>query len=60
MLAQRYADTLRKRHPRAEILIANAGPALGSHSGPGGATIAILDVALVDRAIAKEQQESSS
>jgi len=59
-LAQRYYDALRKRHPRAEIMIANAGPALGSHSGPGGATIATLDVALVDRAIANEQQESSS
>jgi len=59
-LAQRYVDALRKRHPRAEIMIANAGPALGSHSGPGGATIATLDVALVDRTIANEQQESSS
>ncbi|MEI6170936.1 MAG: DAK2 domain-containing protein [bacterium] len=59
-LAQRYHDALRKRHPRAEIMIANAGPALGSQSGPGEATIATLDVALVDRAIANEQQESSS
>jgi hypothetical protein len=59
-LAQRYCDALRKRHPRAEIMIANAGPALGSHSGPGGATIATLDVAMVDRAIANEQQETPS
>jgi DegV family protein with EDD domain len=59
-LAERYSNALRKRHPHAEILLANAGPALGSHSGPGGATIATLDVALVDRAIANEQQETPS
>jgi fatty acid-binding protein DegV len=58
-LAQRYHDALRKRHPHAEILIGSAGPALGSHSGPGGATIATLDIALVDRTIADAQQETS-
>lgn len=53
-LAGRYADALRKRYPGAEILIAHAGPALGTHSGPGGAAIATLDAASVDRAIERE------
>ncbi len=53
-LAGHYADALRKRYPDAEILIAHAGPALGTHSGPGGAAIATLDAASVDRAIERE------
>ena len=53
-LADRYERALRKRHPHADILIAHAGPALGTHSGPGGVAIATLDEALVDRAIERE------
>ena len=53
-LAGRYERALRKRHPNADILIAHAGPALGTHSGPGGVAIATLDEALVDRAIERE------
>ncbi len=55
-LARRYRDALRRRFPRAQILIASAGPALGSHSGPGGAAIAALDAASVDHKIAEVQQ----
>ncbi len=53
-LAGHYERALRKRCPRAQILIANAGPALGTHSGPGGAVIATLDTAIVDRALRAE------
>ncbi len=53
-LARRYEEVLRKRYPHAEILIAHAGPALGTHSGPGGVAIATLDAASVDRAIGRE------
>jgi DegV family protein with EDD domain len=53
-LARHYETALRKRHPRAEILIAHAGPALGTHSGPGGVAIAMLDGASVDRALERE------
>jgi DegV family protein with EDD domain len=53
-LAAHYERALRRQHPRAEVLIAHAGPALGAHSGPGGAVIAVLDVAVVDRAIDRE------
>lgn len=55
-LANHYERALRKRFPRAEIFIAHAGPALGTHSGPGGAVIATLDTALVDDAIRRETQ----
>ncbi len=53
-LAARYEKALRKQHPQADILIAHAGPALGTHSGPGGVAIATLDEALVDRAMERE------
>ncbi len=55
-LAAEYERALRRRWPLARILIGHAGPALSSHSGPGGAVVATLDVAAVDRAIAQESQ----
>ncbi len=54
MLARRLEKELRRRHPLSEILLAPAGSALGTHSGPGGAAVATLDADLVDRAIARE------
>lgn len=52
-LAARYEAELRRVFPTSEVLLAHAGPALGSHSGPGGAVIATLDRARVERAIAE-------
>lgn len=54
-LADYYERALRRRCPRAQILIAHAGPALGTHSGPGGVVIATLDTAVVDRAMRVEE-----
>ena len=53
-LAKRLATELQRRFADAEILLAQAAPALGSHAGPGGAAIAVLDAALVDREVASE------
>lgn len=53
-LAQRFERALRARHPKAEVLIAHAGPALGTHAGPGGAVIAVADAAVIERAIRRE------
>jgi uncharacterized protein len=55
-LARAMEEALRKRHPQAEILVGHAGPALGSHSGPGGVTIATLDAASIDELIARESR----
>ena len=51
-LAERLANELERRFPAAEILVAQAAPALGSHAGPGGAALAVLDAAMIDREIA--------
>ena len=53
-LARHYADLLSDRFLQAAVVITEAGPALGAHAGPGGAAIATLDVAAVDRAIETE------
>lgn len=47
-LVRRYEAALHDRFPAADVLTADAAPALGSHAGPGGATIAVLDAAIVD------------
>ena len=56
-LAQHYAGLLSGRFPQASVLITEVGPALGAHAGPGGAAIAALDVAAVDRAIETELKQ---
>ena len=48
-LVRDYRLALGERFPRAAVLTADAAPALGSHAGPGGATIAVLDASIVDR-----------
>jgi DegV family protein with EDD domain len=53
-LAEQYGDSVRGRFPQSSVMITEAGPALGAHAGPGGAAIALLDVAKVDRLIEVE------
>jgi len=53
-LANHYERALHRQYPQAEVLIAHAGPALGTHCGPGGGVIATLDAAIVERAIQQE------
>ena len=53
-LAQHYVDLLSDQFPHTSTMISEAAPALGAHAGPGGAAIAILDVAVVDRTIEAE------
>ncbi|MDD5265297.1 MAG: DegV family protein [Candidatus Bipolaricaulis sp.] len=52
-LVQHYKLALHKRFPASDVLTADAAPALGSHAGPGGATIAVLDAAIVAREVGR-------
>ncbi|MFN2431962.1 MAG: DegV family protein [Gemmatimonadota bacterium] len=38
-----YEPELRRTHPRAEVLMAEVGPALGAHGGPGATAIAVCE-----------------
>jgi len=51
MLANHYKGTLSESFPGAEVMIAHAAPALGSHAGPGGAAVAVLDSGPIERMI---------
>jgi len=42
-LAADVEKTLRAAIPQADVMITEAAPALGSHAGPGGIAIAVLD-----------------
>lgn len=59
-LAQHYAEVLSDTFPTSSVMMAETAPALGAHAGPGGAAIAVLDAATVDRALetASKRRES--
>jgi DegV family protein with EDD domain len=50
-LAREFEEALARRFPHAPMLCASVAPALGSHAGPGGATIAVFDAAILDDAL---------
>jgi len=50
-LAEHYGKLLQGAFPTASMMITDAAPALGSHAGPGGAGIAVLDVGPIERTI---------
>jgi len=50
-LAQHYAGALHRGFPAATVMVTDAAPALGSHAGPGGAAIAVLDTEPIDQMI---------
>ncbi len=52
-LVESYELALHEQFPAAVVLTADAAPALGSHAGPGGATIAVLDAASVAREVGR-------
>ncbi len=41
-LAERLARQIRERYPESDVLIAECGPALGAHGGPGAVAVAVL------------------
>lgn len=50
-LAQHYAEILQELFPGSVVMQAAAAPALGSHAGPGGAAIAVLDAEPIDKVL---------
>jgi len=50
-LAEHYGKLLQGAFPTASMMITDAAPALGSHAGPGGAGIAVLDFGPIERTI---------
>lgn len=59
-LASRYAEALNRGFPASRVMVTDAAPALGSHAGPGGAAIAVLDTEPIEQIIeaAKNRGES--
>jgi fatty acid kinase/fatty acid kinase fatty acid binding subunit len=53
-LARETRLTLLKHFPDATIWVTDTTPAIGSHSGPGGLAIAVLDAGLIQESIQKE------
>jgi DegV family protein with EDD domain len=41
-LAELLARQIRERYPESDVLIAECGPALGAHGGPGAVAVAVL------------------
>jgi len=50
-LAEYYAGALARLFPSSTVMRTDAAPALGSHAGPGGGAIAVLNTAPIDRMI---------
>ena len=50
-LAEAYRTELLLKARDAHVWITDTTPAIGSHAGPGGAAIAVVDAAIVDRQI---------
>ncbi|MCK4394756.1 DegV family EDD domain-containing protein, partial [Candidatus Bipolaricaulota bacterium] len=50
-LAQHYAGALHRGFPASTVMVTDAAPALGSHAGPGGAAIAVLDTEPIEQMI---------
>jgi len=54
-LAEYYAGALARLFPSSTVMRTDAAPALGSHAGPGGGAIAVLNTAPIDRMIEEAQ-----
>ncbi|MCK5212529.1 MAG: DegV family EDD domain-containing protein, partial [Dehalococcoidia bacterium] len=52
-LATQTQATLLKRFPESQVWITDTTPAIGSHAGPGGMAIAVLDAGLIEASIRK-------
>jgi len=54
-LAEQAQSTISKRCPDARIWITDTAPAIGSHAGPGGFAISVLDAGSIEERILKEE-----
>lgn len=53
-LARQTRSSLLKHFPDAPIWVTDTTPAIGSHAGPGGLAIGVLDAGLIQESIQKE------
>jgi DegV family protein with EDD domain len=53
-LAEQARSTLLQRFPNSQAWITDTTPAIGSHAGPGGFVIAVLDAGLIEERIQNE------
>ena len=54
-LAEQARSVILRRFPGSNIWITDTAPAIGSHAGPGGFAIAVLDADLIEERIQKEK-----
>ena len=50
-LAKQVQATLLQRFPKSKVWITDTTPAIGSHAGPGGIAISVLDAGLINKSI---------
>ena len=53
-LAAQARSALLRRFPDSQVWITDTAPAIGSHAGPGGYVIAVLDAGLIEERIRNE------
>jgi DegV family protein with EDD domain len=53
-LAEKVKSTIQRSYPESQIWITDTTPAIGSHAGPGGLGMAVLDAGLIEAQIAEE------
>ena len=54
-LAEYARSAILKRFPLSQVWITDTTPAIGSHAGPGGMAISVLDAGLIEQSIRKGQ-----
>jgi len=53
-LAEQARASILKRYPNAQVWITDTTPAIGSHAGPGGLALAVLDTEWIEERIRKD------
>ncbi len=56
-LAEQARSALLQHFPNSRVWVTNTAPAIGSHAGPGGFVIAVLDTGLIEERIRNEAAE---
>jgi len=54
-LAEQARSDILQRFPGSNIWITDTAPAIGSHAGPGGLAVAVLDAGSIEKRIQKEE-----
>ena len=54
-LAELARSNILRRFPETQVWITDTSPAIGSHAGPGGLAVAVLDAGSIEERILKEE-----